>query len=222
MMFSKVGAYLTQSLNFTNVSRLAGGIIAYDRKINGVTDEKKEDDITSSDTTNTGTEKESLFKGTNYVFDGRVGRSITDDKLGDCVTCGVKTNLMSNCRNPSCHKRMVQCGTCKDDWKGCCSNACLQRVIKLEAQKKEREQIPLLNTGLHYDKVLNLNKADTELINDNDQEENQKEIDSVEQYAELYSSGLPAFFQEIDKNTQHFFPTGAHMVSGKQKRQKKQ
>ena len=74
-------------MGFTNVSRLAGGIIAYDRTLN----EKKEGE-------------ESMFKGTNFVFDGRLGRQITDDKLGKCITCGALTELVSNCRNENCHK----------------------------------------------------------------------------------------------------------------------
>ena len=95
------------------MSRLAGGIIAYDRTLN----EKAP-------------EEEPMFKGTNYVFDGRVGRQITDDALGDCMTCGSKTNLAGNCKNTNCHKRMVQCEHCKGSFLGTCSDACKHSVIK--------------------------------------------------------------------------------------------
>ena len=106
----KVGAYLTQEMGFTNVARLAGGIIAYDRTLN-----------------NQAPEEEPMFKGTNYVFDGRVGRQITDDALGQCITCDGKTNLLSNCMNVDCHKRIVQCAKCSESFRGCCSKICQER-----------------------------------------------------------------------------------------------
>jgi hypothetical protein len=58
-----------------------------------------------------GTGGEPLLKGTNFVFDGRLGRPITEDAMGVCVTCGNKTSAVSNCRNDYCHKRMIQCET---------------------------------------------------------------------------------------------------------------
>ena len=75
-------------MGFSNVSRLAGGIVAYDRAISSgpvLADGDKA--------------QESLFRGTNYVFDGRVGRAITDDAMGECVTCGEATGLATNCGN---------------------------------------------------------------------------------------------------------------------------
>jgi len=176
----KVGAYLTQELNFTNVSRLAGGIIAYDRKVN--VEESKE---------------ESLFKGTNYVFDGRVGRAITDDKLGECITCGVKTNLISNCKNTNCHKRMVQCEKCRDAYLGTCSDACKQRVVNMEKSKSQ-----------------GIAPFSSATVNDNYKEADVPNLSNVEDYAEYYSSSSAPLLDEIQKNTEHFFPTGAHMVSG--------
>ena len=113
----KVGAYLTQEMGFTNVSRLAGGIIAYDRTLNEQKKKKDEQD----DNENNEEEEESMFKGTNFVFDGRLGRQITKDKLGKCITCDVETSSVSNCRNPSCHKRMIQCETCRTNYHGTCS-----------------------------------------------------------------------------------------------------
>ena len=107
----KAGAYVTQELGFTNVSRLAGGIIAYDRTLQ----EKA-------------SEEESMFKGTNFVFDGRLGRPITDDALGECVTCGGETSLVSNCRNENCHKRMIQCEQVSAKVEGVCSVVILSDV----------------------------------------------------------------------------------------------
>lgn len=180
----KVGAYLTQKLNFTNVSRLAGGIIAYDRTLNDVEDggtETKENDES----------KESLFKGTNYVFDGRVGRRITEDALGECVTCGVKTHLVDNCRNPSCHRRMVQCAKCRTEWLGTCSEACRQRV---ETARSRPSPLSGVETDVERRRVVDVRTKDD--------------------YVEEYSSPVPALLREIETVTAELFPEGSHMVSG--------
>mmetsp|Transcript_17800 Transcript_17800/g.35697 ORF Transcript_17800/g.35697 Transcript_17800/m.35697 type:complete len:989 (-) Transcript_17800:127-3093(-) len=108
----KVNAYLTQEMGMTNVSRLAGGIISYDRTLN-----------------EQAPAEESMFKGVNYVFDSRMGRRITDDQLGTCYTCGSKTHLVSNCKNENCHRRMVQCENCVDSLLGTCSEGCKGRVV---------------------------------------------------------------------------------------------
>ena len=125
----KVGAYLTQELGFTNVSRLAGGIIAYDRTLQ----EKAKDE-------------EPMFRGSNMVFDGRLGRQITDDKMGTCLTCGGETSLISNCLNDSCHKRMIQCESCRTSYHGTCSEACKLRLVKNGAMRPRRTDTGVSNT----------------------------------------------------------------------------
>mmetsp|Transcript_4247 Transcript_4247/g.8126 ORF Transcript_4247/g.8126 Transcript_4247/m.8126 type:complete len:986 (+) Transcript_4247:118-3075(+) len=162
----KVGAYLTQELGFTNVSRLAGGVIAYDRTLN-----------------DQAPGEEPLFKGTNYVFDGRVGRRITDDALGECITCGGKTNLISNCQNTNCHKRMVQCDNCRDFYRGACSEICKNRV---------------LNSDVFFEREAPVSA---------------NKYDSLDDYAEGYSSPLSPFYDEIKKNTAQLMSTGVHMIS---------
>ena len=163
----KVGAYLTQELGFTNVSRLAGGIIAYDRTLN-----------------ENSPEAEPMFKGTNYVFDGRLGRQITDDALGECITCGAKTHLVTNCSNGNCHKRMVQCETCKTDFIGTCSDACKHRVTNdANAPSRVRE----------YNRAAKYN--------------------NVNEYSLGYSSTVPSFYEEIKKNTEKYIGSGLHMIS---------
>ncbi|EKX40577.1 hypothetical protein GUITHDRAFT_52160, partial [Guillardia theta CCMP2712] len=64
----KVGAYLKQNMGFKDVKRLRGGIVSYLRDLNETCggDERE-------------MEKASLFKGINYVFDGRVGQLVTRD-----------------------------------------------------------------------------------------------------------------------------------------------
>mmetsp|Transcript_18327 Transcript_18327/g.27217 ORF Transcript_18327/g.27217 Transcript_18327/m.27217 type:complete len:647 (-) Transcript_18327:37-1977(-) len=162
----KVGAYLTQELGFTNVSRLAGGIISYDRTVNEKLSEKP------------------LFEGVNYVFDGRVGRKITDDKIGTCITCGAKTNNLSNCRNSACHKRMVQCEKCSPLYLGTCSEACKQRVINSSMAPQRK----ISSSSETYD--------------------------NVDDYSVGHSSTPPAFYEQIELNTKEFISSGSHMVSG--------
>mmetsp|Transcript_29337 Transcript_29337/g.68926 ORF Transcript_29337/g.68926 Transcript_29337/m.68926 type:complete len:956 (+) Transcript_29337:428-3295(+) len=169
----KVGAYLTQEMGFTNVSRLAGGIIAYDRTLN----EKKEGE-------------ESMFKGTNFVFDGRLGRQITDDELGTCITCGAATSLVSNCRNENCHKRMIQCENCRTTFQGTCSTACKNRLVN-GATVFERKRPQSL---------------------DEDSEEIQ--YDNLDEYSMGHSSPVPSVYKEMELNTQSYLASGSHMVSG--------
>jgi len=164
----KVGAYLTQELGFTNVSRLAGGIIAYDRTLN-----------------NEMPDAEPMFKGTNYVFDGRQGRQITDDALGECITCGAKTNLVANCRNEKCHKRMVQCSKCRGDFLGTCSDACKNRVMN-DMNSPQTEEGILVN---------------------------EVQYTNVNDYSLGYSTPVPNFYEEIKQNTAIHLGSGIHMIS---------
>lgn len=164
---------MTQELGFTNVSRLAGGIIAYDRTLT----EKAEDE-------------KSMFKGTNFVFDGRLGRKITDDALGSCVTCGAETSLVSNCRNDNCHLRIVQCETCRTSFQGTCSNPCKNRLIN--GAMSPRRDLKTPHTG---------------------SSESEK-YETLDDYSMGHSTPVPSIYEEIEHNTQAHLPTGAHMVSG--------
>lgn len=171
----KVGAYLTQELGFTNVSRLAGGIVAYDRSINGGQEQ--------------GTQ--SLFKGTNFVFDGRLGRQITDTAIGTCKTCGSKTSLISNCKNDNCHQRMVQCENCRSSFMGACSDACRTRVIN-------SGKLKTVGGGAGNAGVTNCKNSYT----------------TIGDYCTGYSSPTPPLFNEIVENTVAMLAKGCHMLSG--------
>lgn len=157
------------------MSRLAGGIIAYDRTLS----EKAEDE-------------DSMFKGTNFVFDGRLGRSITDDTLAKCITCGSETNLVSNCRNENCHQRMVQCENCRTSYHGSCSDACKQRVLNgnmiPRRVEKLSDELAVTRNGTAYD--------------------------SIDEYSIGHSSPVPSIYDEMELNTRQIIPTGSHMVSG--------
>lgn len=176
----KVGAYLTQEMGFTNVSRLAGGIIAYDRELN----EKR------------GDEEEALFKGTNFVFDGRLGRPITEDALGTCITCGAETSLVSNCCNENCHKRIVQCEHCRTSYSGTCSEACRSR---------------LMNGGMLPQRP---NRDDGDIVSSDSTSTAPVKYKSLAEYSSGHSSPAPSIYPELEFNTKALIPTGSHMVSG--------
>jgi predicted sulfurtransferase/predicted O-methyltransferase YrrM len=173
----KVNAYLTQEMGMTNVSRLAGGIISYDRTLN-----------------EQAPAEESMFKGVNYVFDGRMGRRITDDQLGTCYTCGRKTHLLSNCKNESCHRRMVQCEYCSDSFFGACSEGCKGRVV---------------NAGM-----VPKRKFETSYVEEKREESGDELYASLDEYSSGHSTPSPPLFREIELNTAALLPSGAHMVSG--------
>lgn len=193
----KVGAYLTQELGFTNVNRLAGGIIAYDRTVN------KEDN------------SKSLFKGTNFVFDGRLGRPITDEKLGTCITCGGQTALVTNCRNSNCHQRIVQCEACDRKYLGTCSEACHNRILK--TQNSADEPQPNNNDeSIHENVAIGVGSLNENTMNDssNCSTTTSQHFSSLEEYSAAYSSPVPAIYPELNFNSAVLIPTGSHMVSG--------
>lgn len=176
----KIGAYLTQELGFTNVARLAGGIISYDRTLN----EKVP-------------KEEALFKGTNFVFDGRLGRPITEDSLGSCLTCGSETSCVSNCRNENCHKRMVQCEQCRTGYSGTCSDACRRRLTN-GAMRPRRNSVT----------------SSVESDNDSKQTQTIPAFKNLDEYSSGHSSPVPTVYREMELNTRTLIPSGSHMVSG--------
>lgn len=176
---------MTQELGFTNVSRLAGGIIGYDRLLN----EKKKGE-------------ESMFKGTNFVFDGRLGRQITEDALGTCVTCGAETSLVSNCRNDNCHKRIVQCESCRTGFSGTCSTACKNRVLNGSMAPRRLSDSPATSVSMTGDGAPSSDGQQSPRYN------------NLDEYSLGHSSPVPSIYKQIELNTQAHLATGSHMVSG--------
>jgi predicted O-methyltransferase YrrM len=184
----KVGAYLTQKMGYTNVSRLAGGIIGYDRSLR-----------------EHAPREEPMFKGTNFVFDGRLGRAITDAALGDCVTCGLKTSRVSNCRNENCHKRIIQCSSCRTSYSGACSEPCQMRVVNsLMRSRRLPSFISSSTESREYDAQSLPSKAAPS-----------EPVQAIGDYVATHSSTPPVVYHEIERNTHSLLPTGSHMVSGR-------
>ena len=75
------------------------------------------------------------FKGTYYVFDGRVGVKVSDDILTNCDLCATPCDFYVNCMNGRCNKQFIGCTSCIDQYKECCSTTC-QKLV-------ETAQVPL-------------------------------------------------------------------------------
>ncbi len=96
------GFLLTQG--FKEVYQLYGGIVTYMEKYPG------ED-----------------FKGSLYVFDGRVTYATTPEHevVGRCEKCGQPAETYVNCANNECHRHFICCMACSGGRPVRCENACL-------------------------------------------------------------------------------------------------
>lgn len=87
----KVGAYLTQRLGLKNVARLEHGIVGYKRWLEAQQAAQGQEAANETQADAEKAEQDaaarqgprSLFRGTNFVFDQRVGVKVTDDRLTD-------------------------------------------------------------------------------------------------------------------------------------------
>lgn len=101
----KASAWLKHQ-GFTNVKHLKGGVIDYKHQV----------------------EKEGLpnhFKGTNFVFDERLGERIGDEVISHCHLCkSAKTDQHHHCKNQVCHVLFLGCEGCVAKYGGYCSRYC--------------------------------------------------------------------------------------------------
>ncbi|MFN3188486.1 MAG: rhodanese-related sulfurtransferase [Candidatus Paceibacteria bacterium] len=101
----KASAWLKHQ-GFTNVKHLKGGVIDYKHQV----------------------EKEGLpnhFKGTNFVFDERLGERIGDEVISHCHLCKTeKTDQHHHCKNQVCHVLFLGCAGCVIKYDGYCSRYC--------------------------------------------------------------------------------------------------
>lgn len=173
---NKINAYLEQEMGFKDTGRLSGGIISYARML------REQDNL-----------KDSCFKGVNHVFDGRVGESITDDILEQCINCGAPCNVQTDCANVHCsrsyeHRLFVQCPDCAVRLRGACSETCRDAAF------------PRMND------VNNRSKA---AINC---QENDRPFDV--QYACEMSETESTLLRRVREETAEQFPNRAQMVCG--------
>jgi UPF0176 protein len=116
----KASAFLRHH-GFEDVNQLNGGIIHYARQV-------KEEGL------------ESQFIGKNFVFDDRMGERITDEIISTCHQCGQPCDRHVNCANDDCHLLFIQCESCAEKTKGCCTTHCTEIVsLPIEEQIKLRK-----------------------------------------------------------------------------------
>jgi UPF0176 protein len=113
----KASAWLKHK-GFKNIFMLDGGIIEYARQV-------KEQGL------------ENKFIGKNFVFDERLGERITPDIISHCHQCGQPCDDHTNCKNDGCHLLFIQCPSCAEKFKGCCSVTCMEIIALPEEQQRE-------------------------------------------------------------------------------------
>jgi UPF0176 protein len=119
----KASAYLMHR-GFKKVFHLEGGIIHYANTV-------KEKEI------------ENKFHGKNFVFDERLGESISGEIIAHCHQCGRPADTHTNCKNSGCHLLFIQCAACSVKYDGCCSQGCADIYHLPEENQK------LLRKGLN-------------------------------------------------------------------------
>ena len=112
----KASAYLLHR-GFQKVYHLEGGIIHYANTV-------KEKGL------------ENKFHGKNFVFDERLGESITGEIIAHCHQCGHPADTHTNCKNSACHLLFIQCTACTAKYDGCCSEACMEVYHMPEEEQK--------------------------------------------------------------------------------------
>lgn len=113
----KTSAFLKHH-GFKDVNQLHGGIIDYARQI-------KTDELPNR------------FKGKNFVFDERLGESISQEVISHCHQCGEACDVHVNCANVDCNLLFIQCKSCAEKYEGCCTKEC-QEIIHLPAEEQAK------------------------------------------------------------------------------------
>lgn len=113
----KTSAFLKHH-GFKDVNQLHGGIIDYARQIKTA-------------------ELPNRFKGKNFVFDERLGESISQEVISRCHQCGETCDVHVNCANVDCNLLFIQCKSCAEKYEGCCTKEC-QEIIHLPAEEQAK------------------------------------------------------------------------------------
>lgn len=130
---------------FKNVFHIEGGIINYARQV-------KEEGL------------ESKFVGKNFVFDERLGERITEDVLSRCHQCGEPCDEHTNCANDACHLLFIQCKTCAEKYRKCCSEKCSDFIQLDEETQKTLRKTTEFNGSRFGKGRYKLNRDNPELL----------------------------------------------------------
>jgi len=102
----KASAWLKHN-GFEDVRHLKGGIIDYKHQV----EEKR---------------LPNKFKGKNFVFDERLGETISDEIIATCHLCSkTACDTHHHCKNQACHVLFIGCPSCVKKKKGYCSYKCM-------------------------------------------------------------------------------------------------
>ena len=126
----KTSAYLKHH-GFKNVSQLHGGIIDYVRQL------EKDKSF------------ENKFEGKNFVFDERRGERISDDVISSCHQCDNPCDTHVNCQNENCNLLFLQCLSCQEKHKNCCSLECIE-VINLSKEERLKLRKGIENKKMYH------------------------------------------------------------------------
>ncbi len=128
----KASAYYKHK-GFKNVYQLEGGIIEYARRVKELGLENK-------------------YLGKNFVFDERRAEPISDDVISKCHQCSTPFDIHTNCANDACHLLFIQCDSCQEEHKNCCSKECeefltLPQELRTEFKKGKDMGIQTFKKG---------------------------------------------------------------------------
>ena len=126
----KTSAYLKHH-GFKNVSQLHGGIIDYVRQLD------KDKSL------------ENKFEGKNFVFDERRGERISDNIISTCHQCDNPCDTHVNCKNENCNLLFLQCLSCQEKHKNCCSVECIE-VINLSKEERLKLRKGIENKKMYH------------------------------------------------------------------------
>ncbi|MBT6699538.1 MAG: hypothetical protein HOB15_03935, partial [Flavobacteriales bacterium] len=126
----KTSAYLKHH-GFKNVSQLHGGIIDYVRQL------EKDKSL------------ENKFEGKNFVFDERRGERISDNIISTCHQCDNSCDTHVNCKNENCNLLFLQCLSCQEKHKNCCSAECIE-VIHLSKEERLKLRKGIENKKMYH------------------------------------------------------------------------
>ena len=137
----KASAYFKHK-GLKNVYQLEGGIIEYARQV-------KDQGLPNK------------FKGKNFVFDERLGESISNDIISYCHQCGKPCDTHTNCANDACHILFIQCDECAAQYHSCCSVKCREFIsLPLHKQNEIKPQLEFNGTKFGKGRYKALHKDD--------------------------------------------------------------
>ena len=102
----KATSYMIQE-GFTNVYQLENGIINFCQQF-----------------------PNTYWEGKCFVFDQRLLSHVDPDAepIAKCVHCNQSCDRYKNCKNPTCDDFIVICESCGQEYNGCCSEKCVERI----------------------------------------------------------------------------------------------